>query len=112
MFYLSLCYAFWVATPKNTVWKTLQHGNEDELLNKLIYEHRTQKFKIWMDGFDDVWLGKREIVETKINYIHNNPLQAHWALVESPTDYEYSSAKFYYFDQKQLENLIHYRGYF
>ncbi len=112
MFYLSLCYAFWVATPKNTVWKTLQHGNEDELLNKLIYEHRTQKFKIWMDGFDDVWLGKREIVETKINYIHNNPLQAHWALVESPTDYEYSSAKFYYFDQKQLENLIHYREYF
>jgi hypothetical protein len=39
-----------------------------------------------MDGFDDVWLEKREIVETKLKYIHNNPLQPHWALAEKLGD--------------------------
>jgi putative transposase len=65
-----------------------------------------------MDGFDDVWLGKREVVETKLKYIHNNPSQPHWGLAEKPSDYFYSSAKFYYLDKPILVNLTHYLEYF
>jgi len=30
-----------------------------------------------------------------MNYIHNNPLQPQWNLVDNPEDYKYSSAKYY-----------------
>ncbi|MFT6203810.1 MAG: putative transposase [Spirosomataceae bacterium] len=61
-----------------------------------------------MDGFDDVWLGKREIVETKLKYIHDNPMQPHWAMADKPTDYPYSSAGFDYSERKSDVNLTHY----
>jgi hypothetical protein len=48
--------------------------NDNVLLEKLKYEHRTQTHKVWMGGFEDVWLGERELIEAKIHYIHNNPL--------------------------------------
>ena len=83
----------------------IQEAGNKDLLNKLVHEEKRQKYKIWMDGFDDVWLGKREIVETKLKYIHNNPLQPHWALAEKPTDYPYSSAGFYYLDKPDLINF-------
>ena len=65
-----------------------------------------------LSGFDDVWLGKREIVETKIRYIHNNPLQPHWGIADNPTNYPYSSAGFYYLEQKSNVQLTHYMEYF
>ena len=37
----------------------------------------------------------RKVFEQKLNYIHNNPLQERWNLVENAADYNYSSAKYY-----------------
>jgi len=37
----------------------------------------------------------RKVFEQKLDYIHNNPLQERWNLVENATDYNYSSAKYY-----------------
>jgi putative transposase len=82
------------------VRRLLEKENDAVLLEKLKYEHRTQTHKVWMDGFNDIWLEKRELVETKIHYIHNNPLQPHWALVDKPSDYPYSSAGFYYLENQ------------
>jgi len=87
--------------------RLLQESGKEELLKKLSHQVKRQKYKIWMDGFDDVWLEKREIVETKLKYIHNNPLQPHWALAEKP-GYPYSSAGFYYLERKSDVQLTHY----
>jgi putative transposase len=76
-----------------------------EILPNIIYEKRTQKFKIWNDTFDDVWIGQRKICEIKLNYIHNNPVKA--GLVKSPSDYKYSSARFYEKLNPKSE-LLHY----
>jgi putative transposase len=87
-------------------------GASPELFEKLRYYHREQLFKVWDDGFDDVWLESRWLLETKLEYIHHNPLQEHWRLVELPEDYFYSSAAFY---EREIQTGIlvsHYLGFF
>ncbi|MFW6311159.1 MAG: hypothetical protein ACOC1K_02875 [Nanoarchaeota archaeon] len=34
--------------------------------------------------------------QVKLHYIHNNPVQERWELVNKPEDYRYSSARFYF----------------
>ena len=63
--------------------------------------------------FDDVWLEDRTLVETKIDYIHDNPLQEHWNLAELPELYPYSSAAFYqYGKQNGTVQVKHYMEFF
>lgn len=64
-------------------------------LDPIRYEIRQQKFKIWQDRFDDLYIKTKETLYTKLNYIHNNPLQPHRQLVPTPEEYPYSSAAFY-----------------
>ena len=83
--------------------------NHTDLATSMVYEKRHQSFKIWDDRFDDVFLVSRDICETKINYIHNNPVNA--GLVALPEDYPYSSAAFYLTDNKR-SSLLDYREVF
>jgi putative transposase len=46
-----------------------------------------------MDRFDDVLIYTDRIMETKILYIHNNPVKK--GLVENPEDWKYSSYRNY-----------------
>ena len=41
----------------------------------------------------DLWT--EEVFIQKLNYIHNNPVNYPWNLVQHPEEYKYSSAKFY-----------------
>jgi putative transposase len=54
---------------------------------------RGQVFKLWMDRFDDVVIKTEDALQTKIEYIHWNPVRA--GLVANPDDWEYSSARNY-----------------
>ncbi len=77
----------------------------------LRYEYRTQHFKVWEDRFDDVVLYSRAVCETKLNYLHENPVRA--GLVNEPTRYRYSSASFYEFWKPGIRSeLLHYRDVF
>jgi putative transposase len=73
------------------------------------YESRTQHFKIWADRYDDVFLYSRHICETKLAYIHNNPVRA--GIVNQAIDYVYSSAAFYE-GTREKSQLMHYRDVF
>jgi putative transposase len=78
-----------------------------EILLEIRYEHRTQHYKIWDDEFDDVVLFSREMCETKLTYMHQNPVRA--GIVTEPADYVYSSAKFYeYWHFNVQSELLHY----
>lgn len=47
-------------------------------------------FKIWQVGFHPVQLATAEMIEQKLNYIHNNPVEEE--IVINAEDYKYSSA--------------------
>jgi putative transposase len=83
-----------------------------DILEKLRFHRPNQKFKLWQDRFDDVNIRSRKVLETKLNYIHENPLQEHWNLVESPEKYSYSSAAFYENGTPSELEVIHYLEYF
>jgi putative transposase len=85
---------------------------DPDLFKKLHFRHREQLFKVWEDRFDDVWLGGHELLEVKLNYIHNNPLQAHWNLCDHPEDYRYSSAAYYFKEEMGDVRVSHYRDFF
>ena len=80
--------------------------NYPEKLNGMSYEYRKQKFKLWEDRFDEVHLYTRKVCEIKIDYIHNNPVEA--GLVTRPENYKYSSAAFYFAEKPVKSALMHY----
>ncbi len=92
--------------------RLLENEGQSQLLQKLRYAHREQKFKIWQDRFDDVSIRSVKVLETKLNYIHKNPLQEKWNLVSSPELYSYSSAGFYETGLQKSLDVIHYKEYF
>ena len=73
--------------------KRIEMDGRLELLNNLKYEKGNQKFKVWQDRFDDVVIISDDLMATKIEYIHLNPLRA--KMVKHPEDYRYSSANAY-----------------
>ncbi len=79
------------------------------LATSLVHETRNQFFKIWEDRFDDVWLNSRDVCETKLAYMHENPVKA--GLVNVPEDYPHSSARFYLTTNKHSA-LLDYRDVF
>ena len=90
--------------------RMLEKDNQTELLNKIKYDFREQKFKVWQDRFDDVFLESINVVETKINYIHENPVKK--GLVKLPEDYKYSSAAYYLLDEMCTIPILDYKGVF
>jgi len=87
-------------------------SNQSLLLNLIKIENNKQVFKVWEDRFDDVWIGSKELLEIKLEYIHQNPLQSHWNLSEYPENYKYSSASFYLGSLDNLVKIIDYRDFF
>jgi hypothetical protein len=51
-------------------------------------------------------------MEQKLEYIHTNPLQAHWNLVTKPEDWIHSSASFYEIGKQPKVVVTDYREYF
>ncbi len=90
--------------------KSLDKNGVD--LTSIKHEVRDQKFKIWQDRFDDVFIVSKEVLYTKLNYIHNNPLQQHWQLAQTPEDFPYSSACFYSTGQNGIIPVTHCAEYF
>jgi len=62
---------------------------------------RTRQFQVWESRFDDVIIYSRRVLETKINYVQNNPVRA--GLCSAPSDWPYSSARDYAGRRSALE---------
>jgi len=69
-----------------------QDGNI-EIIKKLIFERGEQKFKVWMDRFDLKIILSTKMLQTKVKYIHENPVKR--GLVEKEEDWLYSSSSYY-----------------
>jgi len=77
--------------------------NNKEMLNSFVKAARSsrkQKYKVWEEGFDAREIFSLDFLNQKFDYIHHNPCQPHWGLVENPEDYRWSSACFYLRDKR------------
>ena len=58
----------------------------------IVWEHEYQAKNVFSSAF----------LRQKLDYTHNNPVQSHWQLVETPEQYHWSSACFYTGDGQAL----------
>jgi putative transposase len=54
----------------------------------------------WQNEYHPIELSTNTMMEQKLRYIHNNPVEA--GIVEKEEAYMYSSAKDYYLDEQDL----------
>ncbi len=64
-----------------------------EIFEKNAIEYNDRKRKFWKKRFDDQVIRDQNMFYTKLNYIHNNPVNA--GPVPFPEEYRYSSARNY-----------------
>ena len=64
-------------------------------LEKYRVNAKDREYQFWERNSLSVDLWSPDVFMQKLDYIHNNPLQEKWRLVEFAEDYKYSSAKFY-----------------
>ncbi|WP_379087712.1 transposase [Pedobacter sp. UC225_65] len=74
--------------------KKLRHQNPSSLLNYMV-DAENKDYEFWQRDSLAIKLYNSNIAYQKMDYLHNNPLQEHWQLAETPADYLYSSASFY-----------------
>jgi REP element-mobilizing transposase RayT len=80
----------------HAILRQLRQDNEKELLEFFALQRRDKRHKhsIWQDiQAKNVFSIK--FLNQKMEYIHNNPVDKDWKLVDDRADYRYSSACFY-----------------
>jgi REP element-mobilizing transposase RayT len=82
----------------------------DSRLPFFMVNAKDRKYQFWERNAYCADLWSLPVIEQKIVYIHNNPLQDKWQLAKYPEDYKYSSAKFYTTGVDEFALLTHYRG--
>ena len=55
----------------------------------------TREYHFWQRNSLPIILYSEKVFKQKMDYIHFNPLQEKWHLVDAPKNYKYSSALFY-----------------
>ena len=54
-----------------------------------------QEYKVWESGYDARDVFSMEFLQQKMDYIHSNPCQPQWNLVDVPEAYLWSTERFY-----------------
>jgi putative transposase len=79
------------------IYRQFQAGNDAKILAFLRKEGKLveQGYKVWENGFDARDVFSMKFLQQKMDYIHHNPCQQQWKLVDVPEDYLWSTAGFY-----------------
>jgi hypothetical protein len=85
---------------------------EPSFLERFVVNNSTRLHHFWQRNSLPFEITNEETLLQKLrraanSYIHNNPMQEHWSLVEKPEDYTYSSAKFYFEGKDDFGILTH-----
>jgi REP element-mobilizing transposase RayT len=60
--------------------------------------NRVADYKVWQDGNHPLLLSTNQMLQQKLDYLHDNPVVAE--IVDEPEEYRYSSARDYYTKKK------------
>lgn len=89
-------------TPQGSFLKFTAHEFRKKLINTDInklsdysVDASNKKHEFWQRDSLAIHLYTPQVLYQKMKYIHNNPLAERWNLAQEPTEYKYSSAKFY-----------------
>ena len=85
-------------------FKKLLKDNPAALVKYAVDTHN-KKYEFWQRDSLAVHLYSKHVMLQKLNFIHLNPLAAHWNLVNEPSKYNYSSAKYYEMNEKNFDFL-------
>jgi putative transposase len=66
-----------------------------DFLSTAVRSGKKQQFTVWQAEYQAKNVFSRAFLRQKLDYMHENPTQPHWSLVERPEDYVWSSARFY-----------------
>ncbi len=80
----------------------------NNMLNDFFVGAKDRQYQFWKRNALSIDLWTKEVFIQKLNYIHNNPINHPWNLVQLPEDYKYSSAKFYETGIDKFGLLTHY----
>jgi REP element-mobilizing transposase RayT len=83
------------------IYRHFQAEENNKVLSLLQKEGKRvkQEYKVWEDDYDARDVFSIEFLQQKMDYIHHNPCQSQWKLVELPEQYLWSTAS-YYLDDK------------
>ena len=82
--------------------------NHPKVLAHFRTSAKDREYQFWKRRAYASEMFNRQVVEQKLEYIHNNPLAKKWNLVQHPEDYFYSSARFYLLNIDDWGFLTHY----
>ena len=88
--------------------KKLIHENSQAELDEYKSSQKDRIYHIWERRAKWIEIDNLAILEQKIEYIHNNPVQEKWKLVDLPEVYIWSSASFYLLNDKRYGFIKHY----
>lgn len=94
-------------TSQQLIKKLIQENNQAEL-DKYKSSQKDRIYHIWERRAKWIEIDNLAILEQKIEYIHNNPVQEKWKLVDLPEAYIWSSASFYLLNDKRYGFIKHY----
>ncbi len=64
-------------------------------------KNNVKQYQFWQQHNKPIELWSEKVIQQKIDYIHNNPVES--GFVTNPIDWKYSSARNYHEDQTVLE---------
>ena len=79
------------------IYRQISAEGNNKVLEVLTKEGESvkQEYKVWENSFDARDIFSIEFLQQKMDYIHHNPCQPRWKLVDSPEQYLWSTARFY-----------------
>jgi REP element-mobilizing transposase RayT len=89
--------------------KYLIHEDQHDELSNYQTSLKDRIYNIWKRRPKWIHIDNTIILEQKIDYVHNNPLQEKWQLVSAPELYEWSSASFYICEDKRFSFITDFR---
>ena len=98
---VSLVFQLRMATvTRFMIWLTAEGDHKMlGILAEAVERKAKQRHQVWEAGYLAKEVFTPEFLRQKMEYIHHNPLQGHWGLVETPEEYVWSSARFYHLDE-------------
>ena len=83
-------------------------NNHQRVLQLFEVNAKDRRYQIWERNPLSVSLFSKKVFEQKLDYIHNNPVRAGLCLL--PETYNYSSAAFYYNEDRRWNFIMHHEG--
>lgn len=78
------------------------------LIDKSKVDAADRSFQVWKRDSMNIDLYPEKLFQQKQAYIHANPCQPKWQLVQTPADYAFSFAAFYETNNDRFDFLTHY----